>query len=115
MATRSSTRPDVDVAERGYDIVRLKREGASFREIAATLGISKSAAHRRYDAAMEQLPPVQDALQHRLESLVDVELLLAQLRPLVHDDEVRPSPQDVNRFLRAIECEIKLLRLDQPR
>ena len=77
-------------------------------------GISKSAAHRRFREVAAQLPAVQDLREHRKDLFADIELTMENLRPLVHDDEVRPRKGDVDRFLRAINLQMRVVGLFDP-
>ena len=114
MAKRKKPGEELELAERAQPIVALRQEGLPFREIAARLGTSKSTCHRRYSAALAQLPPIKDLEEHRAEAFIDLRLMIEELRPRVHGLEGPPRRRDVGHFLAAIEKEMRLIGLGEP-
>jgi len=107
-------RGDLDKRNRDEIIVRLKKAGATYRQIAEVMGVSKSQAQRVYRAATGEQFKL-GIEQHRRDLYADLELLIEVLRPIVHDDEVPPHKDHVNAFLRVNKAKALLLGLETPK
>ncbi len=105
---------DLDKRNKDDIVVRLKMAGATYRQISAVMGISKSQAQRVYRVATGEQFKL-DVARHRRELYADLELLIETLRPRVHDDEVPAHKDDVNAFLRANKAKALLLGLEAPK
>ena len=104
---------DLAKVNRDSIIVRLKMAGATYRQIADVVGISKSQVQRVYrEATGEQLKL--DTERHKKEVFADLQLLVEALRPYVHDDEVLPNKDAVTAFVRANKAKALLLGLEGP-
>ena len=113
MVIAHSPSTEIARAEQVAPVIALRQRGHSFRSIAALTGTSKSTVHRQYRRALSELPVVKAIVEHRAEVLVDLELVLEALRPLVQDDEREPSKEHVASFLATIDQKVRLLRLDE--
>jgi hypothetical protein len=114
MDNSNSEEIDVTLESRDDLIVKLKKSGATYREIAEVVAISKSQVQRRYFIATgEQLRL--DATRNRQALYADLELLIETLRPWVHDDETLPNMDAVSAFLRANKAKALLLGLEVPK
>jgi hypothetical protein len=114
MDNSSSDAVEVTLESRDDLIVKLKKSGATYREIAEVVGISKSQVQRRYFLATGEQFRL-DATRHRRACYADLELLLEALRPLVHDDEGLLNMDAVSAFLRANRAKALLLGLELPK
>ncbi|MDW8293627.1 MAG: hypothetical protein RML84_11095 [Anaerolineae bacterium] len=84
--------------------------GASYREIAAQLGVSHEAARKLVQKALEQVSDVSDELRAELRKL-ELERLDALLRSLWHK-VVAGKESAINTALRIMERRAKLAGLD---
>jgi len=107
-------RGDLDKRNRDEIIVRLRKAGATYRQIAEVMGVSKSQAQRVYRVATGEQFKL-DIAHHRRDLYADLELLIEALRPFVHDDEAPPHKDHVNSFLRANKAKALLLGLEAPK
>ncbi len=104
---------DIEILERRVKVVSLRKSGASFHQIAVTLGMGKSQAWRDYTAEMQER---QVELTEAAESLRALELerldamqMAIWTRASLHGDD-----RAIDRVLRIQERRAKLAGLDAP-
>jgi hypothetical protein len=98
-------------AEHKLKVFALRRAGASYAEIAASLGISKTRAHQIVAEELDRLNALlaESVEQHRALELARLDKLLARL-----DTRTRTSVPAVFAYVKCLERRAKLLGLDRP-
>lgn len=93
-------------------VMELRRMGKGYVEIANTLGISKSVAHRMVVAALQEIrQSIETETSHlKAEELSRLDAMLAGLWP----EARKGSYAAVDRVLKIMERRAKLLGLDAP-
>lgn len=113
MATDSTSPEVIQTHERRVRALDLRRNGASYRQISAALGVSASTAHEDVQVALR------DSLAEPAEAVrkIMLERLDAMLLPLMRratDPQLRDY-QAVDRVLKILERQAALLGVDAPR
>jgi hypothetical protein len=106
----------LEMAAKEQLVLAMRRCGASYPQIETLTGIRKSSAQRMYKKVLTELfrDLLADKTTAKLDVLADIEILLEELRPLVHGHHGGiPSPKDVSGFLRALEAKRALMGLDE--
>jgi hypothetical protein len=98
--------------ERHIQAFELRKAGASFREIAATLGVSVGTAYEDVQRVLAELTAQRQATAAEYVAMELERLDAAQFALFQHLDS--GDPQIVNSWVRVSESRRKLLGLDQP-
>jgi hypothetical protein len=108
---RAARTRKIAAVEHKHKVFALRRAGASFAEIATTLGISKTRAHQIVTEELDRLNAVlaESVEQHRALELARLDKLLARL-----DARTRTSVPAVFAYVKVLERRAKLLGLDRP-
>lgn len=109
-ATNSARR--LKAAETRRQVVELRMEGATYALIGARLGISQTAAHRHCERAMAEARAEIAAAAEELRSLQYSRL--ERLLQAVWNSAIEGNHPAIDRALRILEREAKLLGLDAP-
>lgn len=111
-----------DREERRQQVYMLRRNGASFRDIARQLDITHDTAHKDFQAVMKRVIEENNgtAQEHRELDLARIDRLIQSLAPLLYPT-VKPGEQAkppdlkaLDRYLRALDHRAKLLGLYAP-
>jgi transcriptional regulator with XRE-family HTH domain len=115
------TANEIDRETRDGDIVRLRLDGLTYREIAEQTGVSISQAQRIFEAARARRRGDRDLEQHHRDVLNDIEDTLDALRSWVlgepvPDDVSPPPPRDLfTQWCKALKAKREFLALDAPK
>jgi predicted transcriptional regulator len=102
----------IRAAERRAKAVELRKEGRTFNEIAAALGVSRAAAHKMVSGAIDELNAltIDETRALRQQQLDRIGVLMAGLFAAARRGEVAK----VNAAIKLMEREAKLAGLDAP-
>lgn len=113
----------VKMEARREQVFNMRRNGASFREIARALNTTEATTHRDYTAVMQRVIENNNdsADAHRQLELTRLDALLVRLHPLVMPSPEKsgepvppPNLKAVDRYLRVLDMRVKLLGLNAP-
>jgi hypothetical protein len=113
----------ITMEERREQVFNLRRNGASFREIARHLNTTEATAHRDYTAVMKRVidQNTGSADSYRQLELTRLDALILRLHPMVFPPSPAPGKPAPNpsllaadRFLRVLDMRAKLLGLYAP-
>lgn len=113
--TNQSAHPvDAGMEQKTAECLALRIAGASYRKIAASLGISKSAAHEYTITALRELEALnaEDAKELRRLECERLDAMLLKLWP--QTSTAKLSERTADTVLRIMERRSKLLGLDAP-
>ena len=108
----STSQRRIEAQERRRKAVELRRAGASFRQIAATLGMAKSSAHKTVKVALAELKQEVDD-QAKLLQVQEADRL-DRLQFNLWTRAVGGDVTAIQTVLKIMERRARLLGLDQP-
>lgn len=123
---RNGRKTDIEITmmeARREQVYNLRSKGASFREIARTLGTTEATAHRDFKAVMKRVidQNTGTATEYRELDLARVDAILLRLNPMVFpspekpgEPVPKPSLLAIDRYLRALDHRAKLQGLYAP-